>query len=342
MNILVTSAGRRTSLVLAFQEAGRPYGVKVLAADLDPLAPAFACADAAFRVPKVADPAYLPTLLRIAREQAVGLVVPTIDPELGGLAEVAQDFLAEGIAVMVSTPGFVAICRDKWKTFRTFQAEGIAVPASWLPNRLDTLPEELFLKPREGSASQNAFPCRRVDLDRMLPLVPNPIVQEWLDGPEVTMDAMLDFQGRPLHYVARERIRTLAGESIQGVTLDKPDLDGWVERVLVACARLGARGVITLQAFLTERGPVLTEINPRFGGGFPLARAAGGDYPAWLLALLRGEAVPPRLGQYRRGLYMTRTSTEVFMDTLPWPLEAAQAVREPGNSPVKSAPNGEK
>jgi carbamoyl-phosphate synthase large subunit len=320
LNILVTSAGRRTSLVIAFQEAGRPYGLKVLAADLDPLAPACACADAAFRVPKVSDPAYLPALLRIAREQEVRLVVPTIDPELGILAEVAQDFLAEGITVMVSTPGFIALCQDKWKTFQTFKAEGIAVAASWLPNRPEGLPEALFLKPREGSASQNAFPCRREDLGRLLPLVPNPIIQECLEGAEVTVDAMLDFRGRPLHYVARERIRTLGGESIQGVTLDRPDLDGWIEPVLEVCARLGARGVITLQAFLTERGPVLTEINPRFGGGFPLARAAGGDYPAWLLALLRGEAVPPRLGEYRRGLYMTRTSTEIFMDTLPWPL----------------------
>jgi len=80
---------------------------------------------------------------------------------------------------------------------------------------------------------------------------------------------------------------------------------------------MGARGPITIQAFLTGRGPVLTGINPRFGGGFPLALAAGGDYPAWILALLRGEPVPPRLGQYRRGLFITRPFTEMFLEALP-------------------------
>jgi carbamoyl-phosphate synthase large subunit len=331
VNILLTSAGRRTSLVLAFQNAVRSYGGKVMAADPDPLAPACALADEAFCVPLVNRASYVDALLRLARGKGVGLIVPTIDTELPVLAEQGERFRAAGVLVAGSKPGFVALCRDKWETFRVFQAEGIEVPASWLPGpELPALPEQLFLKPRDGSASVNAYPCAREDLARLLPMVPNPIIQERLDGSEVTLDALLDFQGRPIHFVPRERIRTLGGESIQGVTLDVPELDAWAARVLEVCGRLGAQGPITLQAFLTGRGPVLTEINPRFGGGFPLALAAGGDYPAWLVALQRGETLQPRLGQYRRGLYMTRYYTEIFKETLPWPSTAArqQAVAE--------------
>ena len=320
MNILLTSAGRRTSLVLAFQEAARPSGARVLAADLDPLAPACALADGAFRVPRVTEGSYVSALLRLVREHDVGLIVPTIDTELPILAEHGEAFQAEGALVVVSKPGFVALCRDKWNTFQAFQAKGIAVPASWLPGPKEppALPEQLFLKPRDGSASAHAYACDRQDLARLLPLVPNPIIQERLDGTEITIDALLDFQGHPIHYVPRERIRTLGGESIQGVTLDLPEVDAWVERVLEICARLGAQGPITMQAFLTGQGPVLTEINPRFGGGFPLALAAGGDYPSWIMALQRGETLQPSLGQYRRGLYMTRYYTEIFMESLPW------------------------
>jgi len=83
-------------------------------------------------------------------------------------------------------------------------------------------------------------------------------------------------------------------------------------------ARLGARGPITLQAFLTARGPVLIEDNPRFGGGFPLAYAAGGHYPEWLLALLAGERIEPRLGAYQKGLYMTRYNVEYFTTEPLW------------------------
>ena len=320
LNILVTSAGRRTSLVAAFQDAARPFGQKVLAADFDPLAPACGLADGAFQVPRVADPSYLPALRAIAREQAVGLIVPTIDPELAVLARQAEAFRRDGVFVLVSAPEFVAVCRDKWMTSRFFKAEGIDVPASWLPDApMAALPDEVFLKPRDGSASSNTCQCRREDLPRALPSVPNALIQEFLSGMEITIDAFLDFQSRPIHFVPRERIRTLGGESIQGVTLDRPELDPWVEQVMRACSRLGARGPLTLQAFLTERGPVLTEVNARFGGGFPLGLAAGANYPAWILALLRGESLEPRLGQYQRGLYMSRYYNEIFMETLPWP-----------------------
>jgi len=325
VNILITSAGRRTSLMLAFQKAARPLGLKVFAADLDPLAPACLLADAAFPVPRVTDPGYGPALLHLCRQWGVGLIVPTIDPELPILARQTAAFAAEGIVPLLSSPGFIDLCRDKWRLVQVLRAQAIDVPASWLPAELPetaalTLPERLFLKPRDGSASLNTYPCHREQLARTLRMVPNALVQECLAGPEITVDALLDFQGRPIHYVPRERIRTQGGESTQGVTLDLPDLDRWIERVLAVCSPLGARGPITIQGFLTGRGPVLTEINPRFGGGFPLALAAGADYPAWILALLGGQPVPSRLGQYRRGLFMTRHFTEIFLDTLPWPL----------------------
>jgi len=319
LNILLTSAGRRISLTLAFREVGRPFGMRTLVADHDPLAPAAALAEGGFRVPRINDPAYVSALLRLCREQGVGLIVPTIDTELPVLARQAEAFQAEGIFLVVSRLDFVDLCRDKWETFLRFRSEGIAVPDSWLPGAaLSDLPERLFLKPRDGSASLQTFPCRQGDLGRLLPQVPNPIIQECLEGPEITIDAFLDFQGRPIHFVPRERIRTLGGESIQGITLDVPAVDTWVEHLLGVCGRLGGRGPLTLQAFLTRRGPVLTEINARFGGGFPLARAAGGDYPAWILALWRGESLQPRLAQYRRGLYMTRYYKEIFLEALPW------------------------
>lgn len=319
MNVLITCAGRRTSLLEAFQEAAHPLGQRVLVVDRDPLAPACVLADQALPVPAVDDPGYLPALLAIAREHGVGLIVPTLDPELPLLAGQVETFAGAGIRLALADAGFVHLCRDKWDFGQRFQREGIAVPASWLPGQTPaSLPAQLFVKPRNGSASVDAHPCRREDLERLLWLVPNPLIQERLEGPEISIDALLDFQGRPLHYVPRERLRTLAGESMESVTLDRPDLEPWIEAVLATCSRLGACGPLTLQAFLTPDGPVLTEINPRFGGGFPLARAAGGDYPAWLLALAMGRPVAPSLGQYRRGLYMTRHYREIFLDAPLW------------------------
>ena len=66
----------------------------------------------------------------------------------------------------------------------------------------------------------------------VLRLVREPIVQEVLTGPEITIDALLDLEGRPIHYVPRRRIRTLGGESIQGVTLEHDTaFETWIEDV---------------------------------------------------------------------------------------------------------------
>lgn len=320
MNVLITSAGRRTSLVQAFAKATAHYGGKVFAGDLSGLAPALYLAGGAFRLPRVDAEAYIPELLDLAHTNGIRLIVPTIDTELAVLAANQARFAEVGCKALVSSPPFVALSGDKLLTQKAFAEHGIDVPLGWLPDELRglELPAKLFVKPRDGSASRDTYRATPETLADILPRVPNAIVQEELSGPEITIDALLDFDGGPLHYVPRIRLRTLAGESIQGVTMADDDLRGWLKRTLEVAATLGARGPITLQAFLTERGPVLIEVNPRFGGGFPLAYAAGGLYPEWLLALLSGERLEPRLGEYRVGLYMTRYYVEHFTTEPLW------------------------
>lgn len=320
MNVLVTSAGRRVSLVQAFARAAQARGGKVLAGDASGLAPALYLADRAFQLPSVSAEGYVPHLLSLVREHRIGLIVPTIDPELAVLATHAQAFADAGCTALVSSLAFVELSGDKWLTHEAFAAHGVDVPQSWTPEEAAhaDLPPQLFVKPRDGSASRDTYRATPKALATVLPRVENAIVQEELSGPEITIDALLDFDGVPLHCVPRVRIRTLAGESIQGVTIADDDIRGWLEGLLKVAAQLGARGPITLQAFLTERGPVLIEVNPRFGGGFPLAYAAGGHYPEWLLALLAGERIESRLGAYQKGLYMTRYNVEYFTTEPLW------------------------
>ncbi len=318
MNVLITSAGRRTSLLRAFKCAVGEAGA-VFAGDLDPLAPALYLADRAFALPPVTRADYIPHVLDLVTRHQIGLVVPTIDTELPSLAAHAARFAEVGGVALVSSPAFVTLTRDKWLTGQHFAAAGVATPRAWLPEALDdTLPERLFVKPRDGSASRDTHRTPRARLAEVLPRVANAVVQEELRGPEITVDALLDFAGTPLHYVPRLRLRTLAGESIQGVTLPDTELRPWLVKTLGVAGRLGARGPITLQAFLTPTGPVLSEINARFGGGFPLCYAAGGRYPEWLLELLAGAPPVSRLGAYRAGLHMTRYYCEHFTTEPLW------------------------
>jgi carbamoyl-phosphate synthase large subunit len=321
LNVLVAAAGRRTSLVRAFVKEAHARGGRVLASDADPLAPALSIADEALRIPRTGDPSYIAALLEAVARYAIRLIVPTIDTDLPVLARTRAEFAALGCWIAVSSESFVAITLDKHQAGITFGSKGIRVPQSWLPplDQVGDLPSRIIVKPRRGSASQDVYQVSREKFEAMFGLIVDPIVQEVLTGAEITIDALLDFEGRPIHYVPRRRIRTSGGESIQGVTLDHdPLLEDWIERVLELSSAMGALGPLTIQAFLTPSGPVLSEINPRFGGGFPLALAAGGAYPAWLLEMVAGRRIPPRLREYESGLYMTRHYVEQFTRHPKW------------------------
>lgn len=319
-SVLLTCSGRRASLLKLFQAAAHSRGSSLLAADFNPLAPTLYLADKGFGLPRVDSPDYIPLLLDLVQRERVSLIVPTIDTELPVLSRHTGLFAAQTCVALVSSSRLIEVTRDKWLTVRACGEVGIRAPRSWLPGEAASheLPERLFLKPRNGSASQHTYAASRDRLTQILPLVPNAIIQEHLEGDEITIDALLDLQGRPIHYVPRRRIRTLGGESIEGVTIADAELRPWILKVLEFTSELGGRGPITLQAFLTENGPVLSEINARFGGGFPLTYVAGGHYPEWILRNLDGEALEPCFGEYKSGLYMTRYSVEHFTEELLW------------------------
>jgi len=70
---------------------------------------------------------------------------------------------------------------------------------------------------------------------------------------------------------------------------------------------LGLVGPANIQCFREPDGSHrVTDINPRFGGAFPLPTAAGSRYPELALALANGEHPEPSLGDFREGVVMTR------------------------------------
>jgi carbamoyl-phosphate synthase large subunit len=316
VNVLFTSVGRRVELMVAFRQAYQSLDLtgNIVAVDIDPLAPAAHTVDRFYIVPRTASPDYPTALADICRREKVGLVFPLIDPDIPVLAQHRQNIEATGARLAVVSPGAAAICSDKWRCFELFQELGLPAPISWLPEELDgsTLDYPLFIKPRFGSAGKNAFLIHnRRELAFFVDYVPDPIIQEYLPGPEITNDVICDLEGEVLGISSRQRIEVRWGEVAKGVTLYDPA----IARDCVKIARaLPAIGPITVQCMIKDETPHFTEINARFGGGLPLGITAGVDAPRWLLARAAGLPIQiPPLGSYRQDLYLTRYDSSRFL-----------------------------
>ena len=95
------------------------------------------------------------------------------------------------------------------------------------------------------------------------------------------------------------------------MTTKQPDL---IEHGRVVAETMGLVGPANVQCFREPDGSLpVTDVNPRFGGGFPLPTAAGSAYPQLAMALARGERPEPTLGEFQEGVLMTRFFSQVIL-----------------------------
>lgn len=316
-NVLVTAGSRRVALVQAFRTALRTLGLsgRIVVTDVNPLSPAVHVADRAYRVPMSEDPSYLDEIGAICDAERIGLIVPTIDDELPLFGAARERFAARDVFVACSPEATNVLCNDKLATCRHLRAAGVPAAASWRPAELGPAPRmPLFIKPRTGRGAVGAFAVRTPrEFEFFSEYVPDPIVQEYLDGPEYTIDVLCGTDGTPLAIVPRERVVIRAGVIDRGRTVADPSL---IELARAACGAVTFTGPVNIQCRMRGDDPVIFEINPRFSGGIALTIQAGADIPAMLVRLALGRHVPPRIGQFRHDLWMTSFESSFFLDGL--------------------------
>jgi carbamoyl-phosphate synthase large subunit len=332
--VLFTCAGQRVDIVSAFGRAG----ATTVAADLDPLAPALFHADHRALVPAVRDPSYIAALAALVSEHDVRLVVPLTDLDQE-IVSAARDALVPAL-VLAPRPEVCRTMGDKYLAHLFFDANGISSPRTWLPGDVPgDVRYPVLVKVREGFGSRHIY--RADDPEQLafyLRLTPvDSMVQEQCLGEEFSIDVFCDADGRCLNAIPRSMIQSKGGESIKGRSLADREL---IEHGAHVAETVGIVGPANVQCFREPGGSLpVTDVNPRFGGAFPLPLAAGSRYPELALALARGERPEPRLGEFREGVVMTRFFSDLclvedgdgelvpFAEELPHPVAA-----EPGEA----------
>lgn len=318
LNILFTSAGRRVALIENFKKSLALLGISglIVTTDLKKNAPASFIADAHELVPRVTDSNYISKLKYICQKYQIKLLVPLIDTELNIISLHRQELEAIGVTVLVSSTETNEICFDKRNTYNFFKSVGIFTPEIINPEEIladSKAKYPFFLKPADGSCSIGVTKITNAkELEFFKNYIPNAIVQEFVDGEEYTLDILVDFQGQVRCVVPRLRMETRAGEISKGVTVKNPALIAAGKKVVELLP--GASGCITVQCFLTPSNEIkFIEINPRFGGGYPLSFQAGADFPRWIIEMLLGKEPDISIDDWQDGLAMLRYDDAIFV-----------------------------
>jgi carbamoyl-phosphate synthase large subunit len=314
MNVLLSCAGRRNYLVEYFRAA--LDGGRVVATDASPYAPALANADVGLVVPLVTDPAYCDVLMSICVDHRIDLLISLNDLELPLLARQRERFADVGTTVVVSSVEVIDLCFDKWATVQLLQSVQIGAPRTYLTLEdglaaadAGDLRFPVVLKPRWGTASIGIeFPADRHELvdafdavrTRVLRSIVGDasrtdehrciLIQEMLSGPEYGLDVVNDLEGRYVTTFAKRKLSMRAGETDRAVTVNDEALCE-VGRAIGSV--LGHVGNLDCDVFMGPTGPVVLELNPRFGGGYPFSHMAGANLPAALITWKLGNAPNP-------------------------------------------------
>jgi carbamoyl-phosphate synthase large subunit len=318
MNILITSAGRRVSLVRAFQKELKaifPEG-KVMTTDNNTKLSA-ACheSDLAFDIPLVCDKNYIDCLIDICKANGIKLIIPTIDTELKVLASKKEQLLKHGITPIVASEAFVKLCRNKRDIHTFFTDNGIKIAKEY--SKYDyKLP--LFIKPINGSRSVDTYLINtHEDLTEYHFKNDDLMFLEYLDHNEY-QEYTCDLYYDQSHYlkcaVPRERIEVRDGE-VNKCATEKGALLAYIKEKLNYID--GAIGCLTAQFFKHKTtGEIYgIEVNARFGGGYPLSYFAGANYPKWIInEYLAEQSAPEFFDDWKENLLMLRYDHEVLVD----------------------------
>lgn len=311
MNILILAAGTRNKIVQYFRKTFEGKGL-VIATDASNLGPAIYDADRYYIVPSINEPGYIDLILEICKEEKINGVLSLIDPELSLLAKNVDRFKEIGTTVIGSSYKLCEMSLDKMQMFDWLDRHGYNCARSWMDkNEFYKVVDKgevvypVFVKPYRGSASisiSKVYDKKTIDL--LFSHSDELMIQEFLNGQEIGADVYIDMlSGEIVSIFTKKKIKMRAGETDKAISFRDPKLFALIERFV---NEAGYRGPIDIDIFDINGRYYISEVNPRFGGGYPHAYECGCDHMKLILNNLQGIANNPHIGDYDDGVYMMK------------------------------------
>ncbi len=315
MNILILSSGIRCSIVDYFKKTLNQDGI-VICTDMSPLAPALYHADRYYIVPPVNAPDYLSTILSICQMEHISGVLSLIDSELSLLAAHESEFAAIGTTVLGSPVELCDMSLNKYEMYCWLKAHGYCCADSYIcfSDFMESKPKyPVYIKPIYGSASLNiGVASDEAEARFLFHRRPGMMIQSFQKGQEIGADVYVDrISHKTVSIFTKKKLQMRAGETSKSVSFHSEPLFELISRFV---EEAGFLGQIDIDLFeIDGDNYVISEVNPRFGGGYPHAYACGIDFTKMILNNLSGIENPPCIGQYRDNIYMMKYNSAEYM-----------------------------
>lgn len=308
---LLSSAGRRGRLVQLLKQPLQDSSQNnfVLSTDVSPYSAAGHLSDAFEQVPRVLDPNFIQETLKFAKKHNCEIIIPTIDPEIEIFSKNRDVFRSAGIDLWISSVETTQLGFDKLLFHNWLIKNGFPSIPTWGVDQAKqiTYQGKIVAKPRTGSSSIGVRVEENIESLEISGLPSDYMIQEFIDGIEITVDFAVSISGEVLGVVPRRRLEIRAGEVSKGVTIYDPRIEELVTSIAKKLPT--AYGILNIQLLFDpeqDRYFVL-ELNPRFGGGYPLSHEAGGNF---IEAMHTG--LPKKFGRdWDAGLVMLRYDSEI-------------------------------
>lgn len=314
MNILILSVGTRNKIVQYFKKEIANKG-KIIVTDMSILAPAIYEADKYYIVPKITDLNYIDKILDICKKEKIDGVLSLIDPELSLLAENENKFKEIGVKIVGSSYELCEMALDKIQMYNFCKKNRFKTARSW--NNLEEFKNSLarkevmfpvFVKPQRGSASIAISKVYDIETIELLFLHAKEeeklMIQEFLNGQEIGVDVYIDLiSGEVVSIFSKKKIVMRAGETDKAVSFKDEKLFELIKNFV---RKSGYKGQIDIDIFEIEGEYYISEVNPRFGGGYPHAYECGINNMKFILNNLSGEVNKSVIGKYEENIYMMK------------------------------------
>lgn len=311
MNILILSSGTRNKIVQYFKKTLENKG-NVICTDMSELAPSIYEADRYYIVPKITAPDYMDVILDICRKEKIDGIISLIDPELSLLAKNMERFKSIGTTVIGSSYELCERALDKFEMYKWLKSHGYKCAKSYINKeefysdvRLKKAKYPVFVKPIKGSASMSITKVyNKETLDILYAREPGLMIQEFLEGQEIGADVYIDMiSGEVVSIFTKKKILMRAGETDKAISFKNERL---FDLIKMFVTEVGYKGQIDIDIFEINGEYYISEVNPRFGGGYPHAYESGADHITLILNNLNGIQNSCNIGGYEENVYMMK------------------------------------